>query len=172
MEIMLAVSVLLASLGWGYSAIHTHIHTEGERKYKSLWEGMMEANGQLAQEKADVETELEIADDTYKMAIAQLEKTSDDIEVLTQRLTSLQAETQVIPPPSQPPTMEQMSETGDPLWIFAEENRDLMPTWELLRGDGVAAMQPHRRYGEWATFCGNLPELNRGKLEDAIEALG
>ena len=179
MEIMLAVSVLIASLGWSYSAVHTHVHTQRERNYKSLWEGMMEAAGQLAQEKADVKGELEIADDNYKMAIAQLKRTADELDNLTNRVVRYQKPIAPEDIPTSEPTQPWVDypvvqDDPDGLWTFAEANRDLMPTWELLRGDGIASMQPHRRYSEWATFCANLPngDLSRGALEDAIEALG
>lgn len=56
----------------------------------------------------------------------------------------------------------------DGLWQFAEENRDLMAQW-LLKNPHIAPMQPHRRYSEWATFCGNLPERSRIAIELALD---
>lgn len=75
-----------------------------------------------------------------------------------------------LPPPDTRTLSEISHDEHDPVWHFAEENRDIMPRWELLNPH-VAAMQSHRRYSEWATFCANLDMLGRGCLEYTIDEL-
>lgn len=188
MTIMLAISLLIATIGWTYSAIHTHVYAARERKYKVLWEGMMDAAGQLASEKADLEKENADLFATLREVDVKIGELSSRAQSYAQAVAdavdrasvSLTDHRPDLPDPEK--ALGEALDSDDPVWVLAETNRDLMPTWELLRGDGIASMQAHRRFSEWATFCANAvsdphnlasaPSAHRSQLEDAIEALG